>query len=138
MMNETVSLSGLFLEGLLAFFSPCVLPLIPLYLGYLSADASNLEDDKKKARIQTTLATLCFVLGIGTVFVITALGVDAFQSFFKTNELIFQLVGGILLILFGLFSLDVISLPGLNQERRMNMPKKGKKKYWNAYLMGFF
>ncbi len=137
MINETVSLLGIFLEGLLAFFSPCVLPLIPLYIGYLSVDASSLGDDKKKARTQTTIATLCFVLGIGMVFVITALGVDVFATFFKKNEVTFKIVGGILLVVFGLFSLDVIQLPWLNQERRMNMPQKGNKKYLNAFLMGF-
>lgn len=136
-MNTTVTMWGLFAEGLLAFFSPCVLPLIPLYLGYLTSDIDPATMSKKQARMKTLLVTLFFMLGISTVFILAALGANALQTFFQQKELMFQLIGGILLIVFGLFSLGVIDLPWLNREHRMNMPQK-KMSYWSAYLLGFF
>lgn len=136
-MNGTLTIGGLFLEGLLSFFSPCVLPLVPLYLGYLTAGISETASPKER-RIRTAVLTFFFVLGICTVFFIAGLGSGALRSFFEDNKILFSLTGGMILVLFGLFSLDVIRIPLLEGEHRFTAPLKGKYGPVQAYLLGFF
>ncbi|MBR2824946.1 MAG: redoxin domain-containing protein [Solobacterium sp.] len=133
----SLSLVGLFLEGLLSFFSPCVLPLVPLYIGYLT-QGLDMNEDKNKLRKKTVFLTFFFVLGICTVFFIAGLGSSALRSVFEKNKLWFQLIGGIVLVLFGLFSLGWIRIPFLEKERRLPFKMKGNMNYLNAYLLGFF
>ena len=129
--------SALFLEGLLSFFSPCVLPLVPLYIGYLTSGIdTNLS--KAKVRIQTTVRTLFFVLGISTVFFLAGLGSSALRYFFQKNTIFFSIIGGFLLILFGLFSLGIIDIPFLQKEHRIISFKKNKNGIIRSYLLGFF
>ena len=129
--------SALFLEGLLSFFSPCVLPLVPLYIGYLTSGIdTNLS--KAKVRIQTTVRTLFFVLGISTVFFLAGLGSSALRYFFQKNTIFFSINGGFLLILFGLFSLGIIDIPFLQREHRIVSFKQNKNGIIRSYLLGFF
>ena len=129
--------SALFLEGLLSFFSPCVLPLVPLYIGYLTSGIdTNLS--KAKVRIQTTVRTLFFVLGISTVFFLAGLGSSALRYFFQKNTIFFSIIGGFLLILFGLFSLGIIDIPFLQREHRIVSFKQNKNGIIRSYLLGFF
>ena len=129
--------SALFLYGLLSFFSPCVLPLVPLYIGYLTSGIdTNLS--KAKVRIQTTVRTLFFVLGISTVFFLAGLGSSALRYFFQKNTIFFSIIGGFLLILFGLFSLGIIDIPFLQKEHRIISFKKNKNGIIRSYLLGFF
>ena len=128
---------ALFLEGLLSFFSPCVLPLVPLYIGYLTSGIdTNLS--KAKARIQTTVRTFFFVLGIFTVFFLAGLGSSALRYFFQKNTIFFSIIGGFLLILFGLFSLGIIDIPFLQREHRIVSFKQNKNGIIRSYLLGFF
>lgn len=133
----SLSIVGLFLEGLLSFFSPCVLPLVPLYIGYLT-QGLDMNENKNVLRKKTILLTFFFVLGICTVFFIAGLGSSALRSAYEANRLWFQLFGGILLILFGLFALGWIRIPFLEKERRLPFKMKGNMNYLNAYLLGFF
>ena len=129
--------SALFLEGLISFFSPCVLPLAPLYIGYLTSGIdTNLS--KAKVRIQTTVRTLFFVLGISTVFFLAGLGSSALRYFFQKNTIFFSIIGGFLLILFGLFSLGIIDIPFLQKEHRIISFKQNKNGIIRSYLLGFF
>ena len=128
---------ALFLEGLLSFFSPCVLPLVPLYIGYLTSGIdTNLS--KAKARIQTTVRTLFFVLGISTVFFLAGLGSSALRYFFQKNTIFFSIIGGFLLLLFGLFSLGIIDIPFLQREHLNLSLKQNKNCIIRSYLLGFF
>ena len=129
--------SALFLEGLLSFFSPCVLPLVPLYIGYLTS-GSDTNLSKAKVRIQTTVRTLFFVLGISTVFFLAGLGSSALRYFFQKNTIFFSIIGGFLLILFGLFSLGIIDIPFLQKEHRIISFKQNKNGIIRSYLLGFF
>ncbi len=138
-MINIVTMGGLFLEGLLSFFSPCVLPLIPLYLAYLTRDAKTTDENGNVTYSgkKTMYMTLCFVLGICTVFVIAGLGSGALHAFFTSHQLAFEIAGGVLLILFGLVSLDVIRIPALQKTYQI------QKRYTvsgglNAFLTGFF
>lgn len=130
----------LYLEGLLSFFTPCVLPLVPLYIGYLTQDAKTTNEDGTVTyhRGRTMYLTTAFVLGICAVFVIAGLGSTALHTFFIDHRLAFQLTGGILLVAFGLVSLNIIRIPFLNGTHTHRFEVKGGMNFIKAYLMGFF
>lgn len=138
MPEAGLTIPALFLEGLLSFFSPCVLPLIPLYMGYLTADLSKEDLNKSQRRVRTMVLTLFFVLGICTVFFLAGLGSSALHSLFSSHTIAFQIAGGTLLVILGLSSLGIIQIPFLEQEHRVNTAQKGKMNIFRAYLMGFF
>ncbi len=95
-----------FIQGLLSFFSPCVLPLVPLYLGYLSGGMKEGEGFLgHRGRLLTN--TMCFVLGISAAFFLMGAGVSAAGSFFHEHQMLFARAGGIIIILFGLYQLGV-------------------------------
>lgn len=104
-LDVGVPIVTVFLQGLLSFFSPCVLPLVPLYLGYLSGGAGEGELYGKKGRL--FLNTIGFVIGISTAFFTLGLGVSAAGSFLDQNQAMMARIGGILVILFGLYQLGI-------------------------------
>ena len=84
-----MSLFSLFLEGLLSFLSPCVLPLVPLYMSYLSVDAKEADEDGnvKYNTLKVFMMTLFFVLGISVIFIILALSIDVIKPFIAITSL---------------------------------------------------
>lgn len=99
-----VSAAAVFIQGLLSFFSPCVLPLVPLYFGYL---AGGVGMDEEGGRLKLFFRVLCFTLGISGAFFVLGLGASALGEFFSEQRMLFARIGGILIILFGLYQLGV-------------------------------
>lgn len=121
-VNVSVSALTVFLQGLLSFFSPCVLPLLPLYIGYLSGGTGVRGEDGvwRYDRKKVLLHTLFFIIGISFAFVLLGLGASALGHFFQENQLWFARIGGVLVILFGLYQLGVFGISqALNRERRL-------------------
>lgn len=120
-LSVSVSLVTVFVQGILSFFSPCVLPLLPLYLGYLSGSMGDTQG-AQTSRVKTLVNTLFFVIGISGAFFLLALGMTALgQALHQYQKIIIQ-VGGILIILFGLFQLGVFRPMALEQDRRIRFP----------------
>ena len=134
-MNTNVTIPGLFLEGFLSFFIPCFPALILLYAGCLTA---GLKTDERHHRLQVFLLTLCFVLGICTMFLFAMAGSAALQTLLNRYMIQFLLCGGILLAVFGLHALGVIRIPFLMRELRADSEIREKASYVQAYLLGFF
>ncbi|MEY8353261.1 cytochrome c biogenesis protein CcdA [Lachnospiraceae bacterium 54-53] len=121
-IDMSVPVLTVFLQGILSFFSPCVLPLIPLYIGYLSGGTGVKGEDGRirYRRSKVMIHTVCFVIGISFTFFLLGLGFSAFGSFFKSNQLLFARLGGILVILFGLYQLGIFGTSSvLGKERRL-------------------
>ena len=106
-IDTGLSAAAVFAQGLLSFFSPCVLPLLPLYLGYLSGGAGDETESAAKRRGRTFLNTVFFVLGISFAIFLLGLGMSLIGSFFGENRLLFARIGGVVVILFGLYQLGV-------------------------------
>ncbi|MEG1513223.1 MAG: cytochrome c biogenesis protein CcdA, partial [Raoultibacter sp.] len=111
-----------FLQGLLSFFSPCVLPLVPLYIGYLAGGTKQELPDgslgypRKKVLINTGF----FVLGIGFAFLVLGLGFSALGQFFTGNRFWFSVAAGVIMVLFGLYMLGVFGRSrGIETEHRL-------------------
>lgn len=120
-LSVSVSLVTVFVQGILSFFSPCVLPLLPLYLGYLSGSMGDAQG-AQTSRVKTLVNTLFFVIGISAAFFLLAMGFTALgQALHQYQKIIIQ-VGGILIIAFGLFQLGVFRPMALEQDRRIRFP----------------
>lgn len=129
-----------FLEGLISFFSPCIIPLLPLYMGYLAGNAKIKTKDGKiiyKRKI-VFLYTLCFVLGISTSFFILGLSFTALGTFFKEYKSILAVVGGIIILILGCHQLKIININFLQKEKKLNINMNpNKMNPIVAFLLGF-
>ena len=104
-----VSAVTVFLQGALSFFSPCVLPLIPLYISYLAGGAAEVDENgvRRYPRGRVFCNTFFFVLGISFAFFLLGFGLTALGSFFRAYQVWFARVSGVIIILFGLYQLGV-------------------------------
>ena len=120
-MTQNVDLAIAFFGGMLAFFSPCFLPLVPLYLVYITG--LSLEE-VKKIHLMTIVHSLLFILGFTIVF--TSLGVAAGLAgqFFQNFSGVLRIVGGVLMILLGLYLMRILRLPFLDLERKVTISSR--------------
>lgn len=138
--TDSISYMLVFIEGLISFLSPCVIPLIPIYMSYLAGNAKQLDEDGlisyKQSRV--FLHTVFFVLGISFAFFLLGMAFSTLGSFFQTNQLLFTRIGGILIIIFGLFQLGIFDFNFLQKERkiRLNLGKRNMNPL-AAFIMGF-
>ena len=140
-IDVSIPVLTVFLQGIISFFSPCVLPLIPLYIGYLSGgtgvtkEDGQIEYDRKKVMIHT----VCFVIGISFTFFLLGLGVSALGTFFKSNQLLFARVGGLMVFFFGLYQTGILGTSSMiEKDRRLSFSfDKLAMSPFTALLMGF-
>lgn len=138
--TDHISFILVLIEGLLSFFSPCVIPLIPIYMSYLAGNAKQTAEDGTitYARKMVFFHTVFFVLGISSAFFILGMSFTALGTFFKTNQLLFTRIGGILIILLGLIQIGFLDFKFLQKERKINLKfSDHKMNPVIAFLMGF-
>ena len=130
---------GVALAGLVSFLSPCVLPLVPPYLGYLGGmTLEQMTDDKgldNAAWRRVVIAAVCFVLGFTTVFVGLGAGASAFGQVIQTYKAELAMVAGLVIVLFGLHFLGILRIPLLYQEARYHTEMQGAS-YLGSYVIG--
>lgn len=117
-----------FAAGLVSFLSPCVLPLIPSYVTYItgmSLDELTAEDgDRERARRMVLVHGILFIAGFTLVFVILGASVTFLGSLFNYASRWVERVGGVLLILFGLYLIGLLRVPGAAREWRVHLGDK--------------
>ncbi len=134
MDGQNVSLALAFAGGLLSFASPCVLPLVPAYLGYLGGGTvAGLVSDKRAG----VLHSLTFVAGFSLVFVALGASVGVISSLLSRYLVWVQRVGGVVLIVFGLHTLGLLQIPFLYADTRAQFRRRGAG-YLSSFLMGVF
>ncbi|MGL5312401.1 MAG: cytochrome c biogenesis protein CcdA [Peptostreptococcaceae bacterium] len=133
---ENLNLLMVFLEGVLSFLSPCILPILPIYLSMLSN--SSIENLKNGSFAKSNLFrnTLLFTLGISTTFFILGSSVNAFSSFFSTNKDLIMVIGGLVIVPMGLFYMGAIKSNLLNKEKRFQIKSKEMNQA-TSFLLGF-
>ena len=114
-MNTTLSIA--FLAGLISFLSPCVLPLIPGYISYISGTSLNKLYKKKRNLI--FIKTVFFTLGFSFIFIALGSSASLIGKFFLTNSIIFRIVAGLIIIFFSLQLIGIINLKFLNKDMRI-------------------
>ena len=139
MFSQFSLYTGVGLAGLVSFLSPCVLPLVPPYLGYLGGMTLEQMTDEKgldhKAWRRIVVASVCFVLGFTTVFVGLGASASVFGQVIQTHKAELALAAGLLIVLFGLHFLGLLRIPLLYQEARYHADMQGAS-YLGAYLIG--
>lgn len=134
MFVESVSYPAALLAGLLSFFSPCILPLIPAYFSFitgLSLDELTEGDDRAR-RQKVILATLAYVGGFSFIFILLGASASFLGSFISSFSWLIRYAGGAIVILFGLHLIGIINIKKLNFEKRVHMSEKP------MHLMGTF
>ena len=139
-MLDSVNIATAFLAGLLSFFSPCTLPLVPLFLGHLAGmTADELAERGTAARGPLLLNAGTFVLGFSLVFVIL-FGLPAGllgRQLLGHRDTLLQ-IGGVFLIVLGLNTLGVLRIPALLRERRVGW-RPARRGHWpSSLLVGAF
>ncbi len=135
-MNVTIVAA--LLAGMLSFLSPCVLPLVPPYLVYLTGTSLERFADAEtepQVRRQTLVAAVLFVLGFSTVFVALGASASAIGGLLRIYAGPLSIVAGVGIIIMGLHFLGLTPIAWLMREKRLDMAKPVG--LWGAYLMGF-
>lgn len=138
--SEHISFIIVFLEGLVSFLSPCILPLIPIYITYLAGNAKQTLDDGTIVykRKKVFFHTICFTIGICCTFFLLGFSFSALGRFFSKYQVLFTRIGGIIIILLGLFQLGIFNFKFLQKERKINFDISQKQvNPLIAFFMGF-
>ncbi len=126
-----------FLAGLVSFVSPCVLPLVPSYLSFLTG--TSLEDLKAEttaeAKARVLLHALAFIAGFTLVFIAIGLSASAIGGIFTNNKRLVEIVGGVIIIVLGLQMMGVLKIPALMMDKRVHLTPK-KQSFWISFLVG--
>ena len=126
MDNATIPLMVAFLAGLVSFLSPCVFPIVPSYVGFVTGlTLDELRDGNRAgARRQAAVHAALFVLGFSLVFVALGASASALGGVLRRSLPLLQQVGGAMIIIFGLYLLGILKIPALMRERRMQLASR--------------
>jgi cytochrome c-type biogenesis protein len=133
-----VTIVAALVAGMLSFLSPCVLPLVPPYLVYLTGTSlERLADDEAEPRVrrETITAAILFVLGFSTVFVALGASASVIGAVLRAYSGTLAIVAGVGIIIMGLHFLGLTPIAWLMREKRFTVANKPVG-LWGAYLMG--
>jgi cytochrome c-type biogenesis protein len=134
MSTENVTVALAFLAGIVSFLSPCVLPLVPAYLGHLAG--TTVSGATALPRRVTLTHAACFVAGFSTVFIAFWISVGLAFDLLRDYAPQIRQVGGVVLIVMGLNLLGLFNLPFLNKEQRLHHQSSGPPSLGASYLVG--
>lgn len=135
-----ITLIGIFLEGILSFLSPCVLPLLPLYMSYLAGEDKDIDENGnvKYKTGKVFITTIFFVLGICFTLTLLAVSVNFIKQFIEDYSDIISIVFGTVLIIFGLHEFGIIHIDVLDSDSRFKVKLNLKDmNFFKAFLLGF-
>ncbi|MBI3814357.1 MAG: cytochrome c biogenesis protein CcdA [Nitrospinae bacterium] len=135
---QDVSFIMAFLAGLLSFVSPCVLPVVPFYITFITGltyDELTSTENRKEIRRLTVKNSLIFIAGFSFIFIMLGAGATSIGRFFLSNQDMIQKIGGVIIIVLGLYFMGVLKLKFLMSERRMQIQNKPAG-YLGTFLVG--
>ncbi len=133
-----ISLIAAFSAGLLSFVSPCVLPLVPSYISYitgLSVDQLTNEAEREKFKRAIVLNSLLFIAGFSTVFIAFGASASFLGQILITYQDTIRRVGGVLIVVFGLYLLGILNLNFLKMEHRYQFRSRPAG-YLGSFMIG--
>jgi cytochrome c-type biogenesis protein len=139
-MNQLpeVSIFIAFSAGILSFVSPCVLPLVPSYITYITGVSFHElteGESKSKLRWVTIFHSLLFIIGFSTIFIIMGASASYIGQLLAQYQYWIMKVGGVLIIILGIHFTGLITLPFLQMEKRLELRKKPLG-YLGSFLVG--
>jgi len=123
-----------FIAGLISFLSPCVLPIVPPYIAYMSGVALT-EIENRKGRQKIVLTALFFVLGLSTVFIFLGFSASAIGAIFFEYQTLLNTIAGFIIMLFGLHFLGIYRLHFLDREARFEV-ENYQGTAFGSYVLG--
>lgn len=124
------------LAGIVSFISPCVLPLIPAYISYITGETLINMKEGKVSSIKLLVNSIAFVLGFSLVFIIMGASATYIGKFLSRNKLLFESIAGAIIILFGLHTANIINFRFLSYEKKLKVDTKAPS-IFKAFLLGF-
>ena len=125
MFTQDVTFPAAFAAGLLSFFSPCVLPLIPAYFSFITGlSLDELTADNREIRQKVILSTLAYVAGFSFVFILFGASASLLGGLVSEYDWAIRYIGGAVITLFGLHLLGIINIKALQFERRFHVNEK--------------
>lgn len=121
--------------GAISFLSPCVLPLVPGYVSYIAGNANQTDAGQRASRLATAGLSLAFILGFSTVFVALGASATLVSRLLRAYSYEAGIVGGAIVILFGLFTTGLVRVPWMDRDVRYHGPVSGGSAI-GAYLLG--
>jgi len=131
-----------FLEGIITFISPCLLPMLPIYISYFAGDQTSTTSSSSEKQLnsikqsKTLINAIGFVLGFTIVFITLGAFAGTLGKLIKEYSTLFNLISGGIVILFGLNYIEVIRLPFINNNYQVKM-KGIKIGFFSSVLFGF-
>ncbi len=132
------SLSTAFVAGLASFLSPCVLPLVPAYVGYLGGRSAFEDNDEENNRWSVFSHGLAFVIGFSLVFILLGVATSALGGLLSETKYWLEKIGGIVVIIFGLHMTGIWRIPFLQYDTRKQSQPDKNRGYLSSLLMGIF
>jgi cytochrome c-type biogenesis protein len=137
MFEETVSNSAAFIAGLLSFFSPCILPLIPAYFTFITG--YSIEElttaSQTEIRKKVILSTLAYVMGFSAVFILMGASASYLGGLLQQYSGIIRIIGGILILLLGIHLTGIFHFKALDFEKRVHVREKPLH-FFGTFLIG--
>lgn len=125
MNSAEVSLGIAFTAGFLTFFTPCFLPLLPAYLSFITGlSFSDLTSSSARSRKVVVLNTVFFIIGFSIVFILLGATVTWLSSVLHAYKEWIRIIGGVVIIIFGIILLGGFSVGFLNREKKVHLQKK--------------
>jgi len=122
--------------GFLSFISPCVLPLYPVFLSYITGmSVSEIKDDNKKINKKALLHTICFLIGFSSIFIMIGFTTSFISEFLLLNQDIIRQIGAILIIFFGLVIVGVFNFEFLMKDRKIHF-KNRPAGFFGSFIIG--
>ncbi len=137
MFSESISYSAALFAGLLSFFSPCILPLIPAYFTFITGfSLDELTGGKSSSvRKKIVFSTIAYVAGFSTVFILLGASASFFGGVALQYKDWIRIIGGILIVVLGIHMTGIIRIKGLEFEKRLNVQKKPLH-FMGTFLVG--
>jgi len=137
--TENISYIIAFTAGLVSFIAPCVVILIPAFLAHLAG--TSLKDLKEgeipKRNWSVFFSTVFFVVGFTSIFVLLGASIGLLSSFIQGAQVWIGRIGGLIIILFGIYTLGLIKIPFLEREHKLRVRKKGTGvQYFTSFVIG--
>jgi len=132
------SLGTAFIAGLASFLSPCVLPLVPAYVGYLGGRTAFEGEEKAVDRWSVFSHGLAFVIGFSVVFISLGVAASALGSLLVSVENWIEKIGGIVVVIFGIHMTGIYKIPFLQYDTRQQSQPGMNRGYVSSFLMGVF
>lgn len=119
-MAEVITIGIAFIGGIVSFFSPCILPLIPGFLSYLSGTTVEKAQKKRKIQLKIFLNAVLFVVGFSLIFILLGTITGFLGESLPAFRVWLARIGGAIIIIFGLWTLGLLKISFLSRERGLN------------------